>query len=63
MGTDHKRALHVGKPHLKMLALLKASYGFLNLTDPSLGQDCWTSRACAKVSYLYWSENAQPKPD
>ena len=37
-GTEHRKALHVGKPYLKMLALLNASYEFLNLTDLSLGQ-------------------------
>lgn len=41
MGTDHREALHVGKPCLKMLAFVNASHKFLNLMDPSLSQACW----------------------
>lgn len=45
MGTDHREAFHVGKPCLKMLALVTAILGLLNL-----GQACWMCLQASQVT-------------
>lgn len=51
VGTDHRKALCEEKPCLKMLAFINAIHEFPNLTDPSLGQDCWIDVEASQVTY------------